>query len=349
MAKFTISPKENYLRLGRGEMPEWVPNPMMMGGDGPTVGVGPGELFRSEGQGGFMWQGEGDPPTEWLDIWGTPYIANFETGWQGLARPYDFILDDINNWEKVVKWPDKDLNIDWEARAKADLDKIDRSKQATSANAFFMPFNHLVGFMGFTEGLVAMSEEPEKVKEMLNYMCDWVQPIVENIIEYYNPDLLSLGDDTAAKYAPFFSVEMYKDIYKPLYARLTKKAQDRGIMVEFHNCGRCEDFIPDMIDFGVHYWNPAQTTNDLLDIKAKYKNFAIVGGWDFVPNPDEPITEELVKASVRESIDKYAPGGGYAFAGGYLGRADQADEAAQINKWVSEEATAYGESFYQTH
>jgi hypothetical protein len=63
----------------------------------------------------------------------------------------------------------------------------------------------------------------------------------------------------------------------------------------------------------------------------------------FRPNPDEPITEELVKSSVRKSIDKYAPGGGYAFLGGYLG---QAEEAAQINKWVSEEAESYGLTFY---
>jgi uroporphyrinogen-III decarboxylase len=200
--------------------------------------------------------------------------------------------------------------------------------------------------MGFNEGLVAMAEEPESVKELLNFMCDWYVPIVEKSIEYYKPDLLSLGDDTASKYSTFFSVQMYRDIFKPIYSRLTKLAQERDIMVEFHNCGKCEAFIPEMIDFGVHYWNPAQTDNDLVGIKAKYKNFAIVGGWDFVPNPEVPITEDLVKSSVRESIDKYAPGGGYAFLGGYLGQADQAEEAAQVNKWVSEEAEAYGSTFY---
>jgi len=321
----------------------------MMGTAGPVINTGVGELFRAEGQGGFMWQGEGDPPTAWNDIWGAPWIANFETGWQGLPRPYDFILEDVTKWDKVVKKPNKDLNIDWAARSKADLDKIDRTQSAVSIGTGMGPFTQLIAFTGFTNGLLALHEEPEAVKELLNFITDWYVPIVEKHIEYYKPDLLGIGDDTASKYSTFFSVEMYRDIFKPIYQRLTKMAQERDIMVEFHNCGKCEAFIPDMIDFGVHYWNPAQTENDLLGIKAKYKNFAICGGWDFVPPVDQPITEELVKKSVRDAIDKLAPGGGYAFGGGYLGRADQKEEAAKINQWVQEEATSYGSTFYEKH
>jgi hypothetical protein len=114
-----------------------------------------------------MWQGEGDPPT----------VANFETGWQGLPRPYDFILADITKWDKVIKKHDKDTNIDWEARAKADLASIDREQKALTVNAEFMSFTSLIAFMGFNEGLATMAEEPESVKELLNFMVIGMYPL----------------------------------------------------------------------------------------------------------------------------------------------------------------------------
>ena len=44
-----------------------------------------------------------------------------------------------------------------------------------------MPFQQLIAFMGFTEGLIAMHEEPEAVKELLHYMADFYVPIIEKL------------------------------------------------------------------------------------------------------------------------------------------------------------------------
>jgi len=346
----TLTPKENYLRLGRGMMPEYVPTPMMMGTDGAVVSTGYGEIYRAEGQGGFMWAGEGPPPTEWKDLWGAPWVANFETNWQGLPRGYDFVLDDVTKWDKVVKKPDKDVsNIDWIARSKADLDKIDRRQSAVSIQAPCGSFTEFIAFTGYSYGLIALIEEPESVQEMLTYMTDWYKPLVDKHIEYYNPDLVGIGDDTASKYAPFFSLDVYRNIFKPQYARITEKAKNRDIMLEFHNCGKCELFIPDMIDFGVHYWNPAQTENDLLGIKEKYDNFAVCGGFDFVPPVGTPVTEDMARQAVRDTIDKYAPGGGYSFGGGFISTADDAELAGVVNGWIRDEARNYGLTFYQNN
>jgi hypothetical protein len=347
----TLTPKENYRRIGYGEMPEWVPSwgmgmprpgavanmvrPSILGPGGPAPAAAPGQ----------------EPPREWVDQWGVPYVANEETGFAGLPKPGAFILQDIKDWEKVVKapkYPDEFFTADWEAMAKKDTANIDRTQTGVLTMAGFMPFQQVIAFMGFTEGLCALVEEPEMVKDMLNYITDYYEPICERTVEDYKPEIVYLLDDTAARDHPFFSLEIYQDIFKPIYKRLTKTAFERGIPIQFHNCGCCEDFVPDMVDFGVHYWDPAQTKNDLMGVKEKYgKQLAICGGFDFVPPADRSATEEEVREYVRGVIDKYAPGGAYAFCGGILGVAAKRDETTQMNGWVQDEVRKYGATFYQ--
>jgi uroporphyrinogen-III decarboxylase len=193
-----------------------------------------------------------------------------------------------------------------------------------------------------------MHEEQEAVHELLDYLMSWYEPLVIKSLDVFKPDILNFADDTATKDYPFFSVEMYREYFKPFYARLAKHATDRGIWIAFHNCGRCEDFIPDMIDFGVRYWNPAQTTNDLLGIKEKYKGkLVICGGYDYVPPVGRDPTEEEVRQSVRDAIDKYAPGGGYVFMGGIMISADNPELSKKLSDWLADEAYTYGSDFYK--
>jgi hypothetical protein len=291
------------------------------------------------------------PMKEWVEQWGVTMVANEETGFAGLPKPGHFILEDVTRWDKVVKappYPDGFFDADWEAMAKKDLEKVDRENLAVIGLGGYGPFQQLVAFMGFTEGLCALIEEPDAVKELLNYIMEYYIPIIEKVVEYYKPDIVMIGDDTASKLDPFFSLAVYRDIFKPIYARQFKMAKERGIPVQFHNCGRCEDFIPDMLDVGVRFWDPAQTKNDLLGIKEKYKGqLAICGGFDFVPPGDRDVTEEDLRSKVRETLDKYAPGGGYAFCGGILGKAGDQEQTMKINGWVQDEVAKYGANYYK--
>lgn len=340
-----MTERENFLKLYKGECPEWVPTysfgrlPGMMPDETKVMAssyVGPGFLNEKRTmQGGF-------------DIWGVEFVTTEETGWASLPKPGKFILDDITKWRDVVKAPDIS-NIDWEAMAKKDLEmaNFDQNETATIFAMNIGYFEELMALMGFTEGLCAMYEEPEEVKALFEYMSDFYYEVADKCIDYYHADILNITDDTATKYNPFISVEMYRDLVKPAHAKQALAATKRGIPVEMHDCGRCEEFIDDWMEFGVVAWNPAQTTNDLKGIKKKYGNkLAICGGWDYegrVCDPD--CTEEEFKETVRAAIDTYAPGGGFCWCGGALGPVDD-PITKQKNKWMAEEVSDYGRKFY---
>jgi hypothetical protein len=343
-----ITAKENYLRLSRGEIPEWVPGGMPYKDHGPaTAMAGPLTMWVGQSDLRPMWS---QPREDWLDFWGAKYMPGPEdTGFAGIPKPYDFTLTDVTKWRDVIKKP-RMPDIDWAAMAKSELDKIDRSQSALSCAIGMQPFEQLVALMGFNETLCYLFEEPEAVIELLEFMSDWYVPIIEKIVEHYKPDLMAIADDTAAKNHPFFSPEMYRKFFKPIYAKLFKPAVSRGIPIDFHNCGRCEDFMGDMLDIGVKYWNPAQIENDLDGMKKKYGNrIAIAGGWDGKLTEDS--TEEEARAAVRRHIDRYARGGGYVFFGmvgsGCNMFAVPTEKQRQVNGWIADELYEYGSKFYQ--
>jgi hypothetical protein len=343
MAKLT--PKENYLRLGRGEIPEYVPAFMPYKDHGPTVAHG-GAFIMGIGQGELK-TGWEQPHGEWDDIWGAHYI------WEqimnaGLPKPGAFILDDITKWETVVKKPDVS-GYDFAAAAQEELAKVDRTQMAFACDLGYQPFQQLVAFMGFTETLCALFEEPQAVKDLLDYMADFYVEVGTKILDHWKPDIVTMADDTAAKANPFFSVEMYKDIFKPVYDKITKPARERGVLVDFHNCGHCEAFVDDMVDFGVNYWNPCESTNDLSAIQARHGNkIVLMGGWDY--NITLEDSEETVRGYVRQYLDRYAKNGGFiasAFAGNFMAGPEEMAKWMTINGWLQDELYAYGEAIYQ--
>ena len=328
--------------LLRGEQPEWVPH-FQFGADPsgrPTAvrSISPSVLMQHLRTPGVA-----------KDIWGVTNVPVPDSPGSKIPEPGNFILKDIRQWRDVVKKPDFS-HIDWEVLAKNDIDnaKVNREETLTAYGLFVGFFQQLVALMGFTEALCAMYEEPEEVKALTEFICDFYVEAAEKSIDFYKPDIYDITDDTAAWKSPFFSPEMYREIFKPSVIRQAKIGLDRGLPIQMHNCGRCEDFIDDWLDFGVVSWNPAQVSNDLQAVKEKYGNKLVInGGWDLVgvlANPD--VSEEVVKASVRASIDAYAPGGGYAFCGGFLGDTNDPD-VIRKNSWIAEEVREYGRVFYK--
>jgi hypothetical protein len=337
-----MTEKENFLKVIRGETPEWVPRFTMSPEPYATkpqaaMPVTPGFLnARRTKEGGF-------------DIFGVEYIATTEMSGAALPKPNQFILGDITRWRDVIKAPDISA-IDWEAMARDDFKKSGRDPEdiAVILHIHVGYFQHLMNFMGFTEGLCAMAEEPEEVYALLDYLSDFYLDVAKKAIYHYKPDVFDITDDTAAAQNPFISLDMFRRLIKPFHAKMAQAALDNGLPIMMHNCGHCEAFIEDWLDYGVSSWNPAQVMNDLVGIKKKYGNkLVLIGccdssgpaGW-----PDAP--EAIVRQAVRDVIDTFAPGGGFMFWGSAYGT--EGDETlANKKRWITSEYETYRATPYK--
>jgi len=213
-------------------------------------------------------------------------------------------------------------------------------------------FQALYNFMDFTDALISVAEEPEEVKALMEYLTDFYCATLKDLIVHYKPDFVTMGDDIAHARAPFVSLSAFRELFKPSWKRYIDVAKDAGLPVVLHDCGNNDILVDDFVELGINAWEPAEESNDILGIKARHdKKIAIMGAFranGLVTYPES--TEEQIRAEVRKSIEKYAPGGGYAFCGIVLMAADE-EEINKRNEWIADEYQKFADDkdFYKNN
>ncbi len=280
--------------------------------------------------------------------WGVKFVGSAENNYGAIPEPNNFILHDITKWRDVIKNPSLQ-GIDWERRFKKAMEDKNRQTKVIGFGGGDY-FQTLISFMGFTEGLMAMVEEPEEVYALLDYISEYYIELMKAQLYYAKPDIYMLADDCAAAAAPFFSHELYKTLIKPFHRKHADLAKDAGVFLERHDCGRCESFMGDYVEMGVRCWNPAQVMNDLVAIKKKYQGkLAIAGAWDnqgCISMPSTP-DEELLEA-LQTYVDTFAPGGGFTFMAMATGDKEDA-RIIRKNALVKDFFYGYVRDYYKTH
>jgi len=340
-----ISPKDNFLKLAGGGHPEYVPYYTFTGME--TIP----EICTKTAMASLFVTQPPNPDGSTTNIWGVTTYPNQDTAGSFMPAPDVYILDDITKWRDVIKTPVLKDNLDFEAMAKAEFERIglNRDETALRTSLGFGPWMTLVSFMGFEGALLAMAEEPEYVKELFDWIASMYEPFVEKTLDAFKPDIWSMADDVCTERGPFFSVQMFRDLFKPFYTRMSKKAVERGLPVIFHICGMIEPFIPELLDFGVKYVEPAQETNDIMALKETYKGqLSFIGGYDWgkhFPKNYPNYDEEEVRCDIREMIDRLSPGGAFGtliWPVSYVGDPHIDD----LKKLVWNEAYDYGKKAY---
>jgi uroporphyrinogen-III decarboxylase len=203
--------------------------------------------------------------------------------------------------------------------------------------------------MGFEGALVAMYEEPGTVKELLEHISKFYTMVLKKQLYYLKPEIYVLMDDDAAFRAPFFSLDMYREFFKPFHKLHAEIVLDAGCVIDRHDCGKSEQFIDDWLEIGVSAWNPAQITNDCAGIKKKYGGrLALSGCWDGQAWMGEKADEKKLRDALAEYTDTFAPGGGFTFSAMMSGPMD--DPVANGNReMVKRFYYDYVRDWYKTH
>jgi uroporphyrinogen decarboxylase len=205
--------------------------------------------------------------------------------------------------------PDRD-RVDWE-RLRREYPRW-REQGAWIRAGFWFGFDITHShFVGTERLLMAMCTDPEWVVDMWNHELDVDIALFEMVWDAgYRFDAIGWPDDMGYKLHQFFSLDMYREMLKPVHKRACDWAHARGCKVHLHSCGDIRPFVPELIEIGVDMLNPLEVKAgvDPVELKRQYgKELAFHGGLNAVlyEKPD------LLWEEMKKVIPAMKAGGGY--------------------------------------
>ena len=299
-----VTPKENYFAMFEGKNPLWMPMTTDCKGLDPRVD--PDNIAR-----GFVFDGEepydrakyGGP-----DMFGIEWVFVEQVG-GSMVQPGKPYMEDANDWEKLIKFPDVN-SWDWEGAAKGNAEWMEKNKDYVENLTLLngTTFERLISFMDFEGAAMAIidEEQVDAVKALCNAILERVYfPYLENVKKYL-PGItkITLHDDWGSQRAPFFSLNTARDVFVPVLKKFTDKCKELGYLVELHSCGHTEMNVPAYIEAGFQTWN-GMSMNDKRALFEKYGDQFIFG----VDAPDVAgdmnASKEDLEAAAKEFCEFY--------------------------------------------
>jgi uroporphyrinogen-III decarboxylase len=172
------------------------------------------------------------------------------------------------------------------------------------------PFERSHHILGFEGAFMAMYDNPEEYKALIEAIADYKVALLSKIIEAYRSDEVFFQDDLGTAQGPMLSMDMYRKFLWPAHKRIGVAIGANNARYTHHSCGKMEAFIDDLLAAGATVFNPVQNINDQKAITARYANRCSfnIGAAD-VSASREGSTEDEVRAEVRKTIDTFCPYG----------------------------------------
>ncbi len=150
--------------------------------------------------------------------------------------------------------------------------------------------------MGEERLLINFYDDPEFVRDVMNYLADfWIQLWGEAISEI-KVDCVHFWEDMAYRSGPLISPKMFREFMLPAYKRVTSFLREMGVKIILVDTdGNLEKLIPLFLESGITGIFPfeVQAGNDIVSIRKRYPHLQIIGGID-----------KMEVAKGKEAIDK---------------------------------------------
>ncbi len=186
---------------------------------------------------------------------------------------------------------------------------------------------HLVGMEKY---LMDFAMEEPWIEKLNDRVEEWTTAIALQLVSL-GVDAIWLGEDLGTQTSMLISPDMWRDRFKPRYARLIArlKAANPGLLVAFHSDGAVAPLIEDFIELGVDIYNPVQPNvpgSDPRELQEKYGGrIAFFGGIDqqeLLPGGNL----EAIRAEVSMRARIMGSRGGYLMAPAHIIQADVSPE-----------------------
>ena len=246
-----ITPRENMMRVMKGEQPMWLPNmnrdlnlvcPDMMP-DAAARAFGGTDWF------GVEWQYE--PLTK-----------------AAMVRPGTRRLSELSKWREELVFPDLE-ELDWE-KDSTELYHMLPNDRFTYFVIYNGIFERLADLTSFEDTFCYLLEEPEELTAFFDRMIEWYIGLLKIARKYYHADMILFHDDMGTQRAPFFSPDIYEELFIPQYQKLTRAAHEEGMFIALHSCGNVRQQIPNFITAGFDAWEGQEGVMDKDEIMETF-------------------------------------------------------------------------------
>lgn len=195
------------------------------------------------------WFFDNADPDDWGCIWGTTDLKNMG---QVVKGP-------LEEWSKLDSYipPDPTDPFYFKQVEKEISNSGDRYVCLTS---HFNLIERLHMLHGFTNTLVDLYEEPEKIERVLDMILEFKIAQIDEVYRRFGDRVqgVFLTDDWGTQQAPFISPTLFDVFFLERYRTLVNRYHEHGYHFILHSCGRINDLVDRFIDVGVDVMNMQQ-------------------------------------------------------------------------------------------
>ncbi len=220
--------------------------------------------------------------------------------------PEKIVVKDITKWREYVKAPSVRFSEeDWEPFIKQ-AQEIDRSEYFVTASVIPGIFEQCHYLCEIQQTLINFYEEPEHMKELIEYITDWECELAEEICKNLRPDALFHHDDWGTQISTFISPEMFEEFLLPSYKRLYGLYKSLGVeVIVHHSDSYAATLVPYMIEMGIDIWQGVINTNNIPELIKEYGGqISFMGGIDSASVDYEGWTKDVIRKEVQKTCDE---------------------------------------------
>jgi hypothetical protein len=216
------------------------------------------------------------------------------------------VLKDASQWEKIVKAPTLDYpQSEWD-KYKPILKTIDKNEVFVTLFGAPGIFEQLHYLMGMDGCMIAFYEEPEAMKELINYITEWKLKYAKLLCDNFAPEVIFQHDDWGSHRSSFLSPDMFEEFFLEPYKKWYGYYKERGVqLIAHHNDAYSANLVPFMIEMKIDIWQGCVTTNNVSELIKKHG-----GKISFMGDIDNGLvdrgdwTQELVAKHVRRACEE---------------------------------------------
>ena len=213
------------------------------------------------------------------------------------------VVKNITKWKEVVRAPNLEYPQEAWDQFKPAAEAIDRNELFATCLIAPGVFEQLHYLMGMEDCLINFYQEPEAMKELIDYITQYELNYAKLLCENFHPDALLHHDDWGSHRSSFLSPQMFEEFIAPAYKKIYGFYKANGVeVIVHHSDSYAANLVPHMIEMGITVFQGCVTTNNVPELVKKYG-----GKISFMGDIDNGVvdcadwTQELIAREVRRA------------------------------------------------